>query len=671
MKKGILCFLTALLLASCGAEKDDKGISEETVQSLLSEVKAADKELLERGVRQTAALWTEEDGSEEEFTEFVKENFASDAQAKEVLFNKLSKATEIINGAYNQLVLDLQKPTTLSGEEPENIDYIFGEYNPYNHLSDDMYHNKVAFITMLNFPFYTLAEKNEKGKNWTRKEWAYARMGDLFTSRVPAEVNKAGSKALADAENYVASYNIMMGHVLTDDGKRLFPEDMCLLSHWNLRDEIKSNYADVPNAHEKQEIIYKILERIVTQEIPKEVVNNAEYDWAPYSNKTWKGGKEENLEAEGAERYQRILDIFHATQLADPYYPNMPTGIMRYFDGTTEVSAEEIEKMFVEFISSEEVKKVGKMIRERLGRDLRPYDIWYDGFKSRAALSEDMLTAQTRKLYPTPEAFEKRMPTMLQNLGFSKERAEFIADKISVEGARGSGHAAGTMGKGYNSFLRTRIGSEGMDYKGYNIAVHEFGHNVEQTIDIYDIDYYALAGVPNTAFTETLAFIFQKRDLKLLGYKSAIDNNTTLDIFWGMYEIMGVSLVDMYTWRWLYENPKATAEELKENCIRIAKEVWNKYYEPVLGTHDSVILAVYSHMVNVPMYLPNYPYGHIVEYQIEEHLSKLPDPEDIGGEIDRIWRIGRLTPNAWMNEAVGSDVSTKPILNAVKRIVEK
>ena len=89
MKKGILCFLTALLLASCGAEKDDKGISEETVQSLLSEVKAADKELLERGVRQTAALWTEEDGSEEEFTEFVKENFVSDAKAKEVVVNKL------------------------------------------------------------------------------------------------------------------------------------------------------------------------------------------------------------------------------------------------------------------------------------------------------------------------------------------------------------------------------------------------------------------------------------------------------------------------------------------------------------------------------------------------------------------------------------------------------
>ena len=227
------------------------------------------------------------------------------------------------------------------------------------------------------------------------------------------------------------------------------------------------------------------------------------------------------------------------------------------------------------------------------------------------------------------------------------------------------------MGRGYNSFLRTRIGADGMDYKGYNIAVHEFGHNVEQTLDTYDIDYYALAGVPNTAFTETLAFIFQKRDLKLLGFDSQVDDNTTLDIFWGMYEIMGVSLVDMYTWRWLYEHPKATAAELRDNCLRIAREVWNTYYEPVLGCPDSPILAVYSHMVNSPMYLPNYPYGHIVEYQIEEFLSRLPDPDDIASEIDRIWCLGRLTPNAWMNEAVGSDVSTEPILSAVSRILGK
>ena len=50
--------------------------------------------------------------------------------------------------------------------------------------------------------------------------------------------------------------------------------------------------------------------------------------------------------------------------------------------------------------------------------------------------------------------------------------------------------------------LRTRVGADGMDYKGFNIAVHEMGHNVEQTVSLTDIDHTLLQGVPNTAFTE-------------------------------------------------------------------------------------------------------------------------------------------------------------------------
>lgn len=673
MKKTFVCLLTALLAFSCGKKSQDNdlsNISEATVTSLLNQINSPQPDLMERGIRQAASLWRQSDGSEAEFSDFVKENYLSDPSARDALYEKLSRAFELLGGAYNQLSIDLQKPTTLAGDEPTNVDYILSAYSPYTHLSDDMYSNKLAFIVTLNFPNYTLAEKNELGKNWTRKEWAYARMGDQYGSRVPASVSQLGSDASSEAEIYIAGYNILMGHLLTEDGRKLWPEDMSLLAHWNLRDEIKSNYADVPDAHEKQEMIYKVMERIACQDIPFEVVNNPKYDWAPFSNKTWKDGEEVELQPEGAGRYAHILKIFHAYQAQDPYCGQMPTAIQRNFEGGMEVSAQEIEDLFLRLITSEQIKKTAKLIGSRLDRELRPYDIWYDGFKSRSTMPEDKLTAQTRKLYPNPEAFHSGMPAMLQNLGFTKAYSEYLADKIAVEGARGSGHAWGTQGHGYKSFLRTRIGSDGMDYKGYNIAVHEFGHNVEQTIDMYDIDYYTLAGVPNTAFTETLAFVFQKRDLQLLGYDSKMDDNVTLDIFWGMYEIMGVSLVDMYTWRWLYENPSATAEDLRDNCLRIAREVWNKYYEPVLGTHDSPILAIYSHMVNSPMYLPNYPFGHIIEYQIESHLSKLPDPRIIGPEIERIWKLGRLTPQIWMNQAVGEDVSIDPILEAVDRILQ-
>lgn len=670
IKHLLLAIMTIIGVNNLEAKVIDDAVVTELVGQMTAADASIDSKLLQRGASQVAALWQAEDGTADEFVQFVKDNYAASPEARRELFDKLSIAYEVLLGTQNQVAIELSLPTILAGPEPTNIDYIMSAFNPYSHLWNDLYENKVAFITILNFPNFTLQEKNEMGGNWSREQWAYARMGDMFTSRVPAALNKEAAQANADAENYIASYNIMMGHLLDKKGNKLFPENMVLLSHWNLRDEIKSNYANLPNAREKQELIYQVMLRIIDGTIPLEVINNGAYDWAPYSNLTWKDGAEVTLAAEDTRRYERILAHYKTMLKVDEYEPQRPTGIARNFESGMEIAPEEIEALFVNLISSPQAKKVGKLIKKRLGRNLRPYDIWYDGFKSRSAISEDDLTAQTRAKYPTPKAFEADMPRMLVELGFSEADAQFIASKIKVQGARGSGHAWGAAGRWENSLLRTRIGGEGMDYKGYNIAVHEFGHNVEQTIDLYLIDHFMMAGVPNTGFTEALAFVFQKRDLKLLGYDQQIDDNTTLDIFWGLYEIMGVSLVDMRVWQWLYAHPQATAAELRDATIAIAKDVWNKYYQPVLGEKDSPILAVYSHMVNSPMYLPNYPLGHIVEFQLEEHLAKFTDKKAFADELMRIYKLGRLTPNHWMQQAVGASVSTDPIRNAVDRIVK-
>jgi oligoendopeptidase F len=208
-----------------------------------------------------------------------------------------------------------------------------------------------------------------------------------------------------------------------------------------------------------------------------------------------------------------------------------------------------------------------------------------------------------------------------------------------------------------------------MDYKGYNIAIHEFGHNVEQTISLHDVDYYMMNGVPNTAFTEALAFIFQKRDLQLLGFVNNDENKEylqTLDNYWSVFEIMGVSMVDMKTWKWLYENPNATATELKNATVQIAKDVWNQYFSEVYGTTDEPILAIYSHMINAPLYLANYSFGHLIDFQIEQYLVG----KDFSDEVDRIWKIGRVTPQIWMQKAVGESISIKPMIAATEEALK-
>jgi len=675
----ILMALAVFIFTNCTnsvkTEKstDTKNITEEMVtktQNVLLEKYGKDnEELINRGVAHAASLWRTIDGTPEEFEAFCVENYISEAKEKETVFLKISKNFESLWGHNNKILLDLNENMHLDNGPYHKIDAMFAGYSPDAHFADDFYANKIAFVIALNYPAYSLDEKNEMGKNWDSLQWAYARLGDVFTARVPAELSQVSSLAETNADIYIAEYNIYMGHLINDNGDKMFPEDMVLLSHWNLRDEIKSNYANKDNGYDKQEMIYEVMKRIVDQSIPEKVINSGDYDWNPYQNKVFQGGNEIQLTAEPCTRYQQILNNYKAKKAIDPYYTDYNTFIKRAFSGAKEIPQEEVEKLFDEYLSSPVAKEVGKLISQRLGRDLRPYDIWYDGFKARSSISEETLNDITRKKYPNPKALENDLGNILQKLGWEKERAAFIASKVSVDPARGSGHAWGAQMKAENAHLRTRISEKGMDYKGYNIAIHEFGHNVEQTISLHDVDYYMLEGVPNTAFTEALAFIFQKRDLQLLGFTNDNPNKEhlqNLDLYWQVFEIMGVSMVDMKVWKWIYDNPNATPEQLRDATVEIAKDVWNKYYADVYGIKDEPILAIYSHMINAPLYLANYSFGHLIDFQIEQYLQG----KDFSDEVDRIWSIGKVTPQIWMQKAVGENISIQPMIEATEEALK-
>ena len=670
----------AIAFVACQTKNNTPMISSETIQQAVDGVLAAqptaDSCMLARGAKQVAALWQASDGTEADYVALVSQSFAPTDEAKTALYNRMAFILEQCGQSADMLNNTLQEPTTLVGKgEPTAIDWIISGYSPMAHFAEDMFANKVAHICVLNFPHYTLEEKNRLGKDWTRQEWAFARLGDVFSSRVPGNVMAHYAQTLSEAENYIAGYNIMMHSLRNEQGEALWTEPMALLSHWNLRDELKSNYADVPHAAEKQEMIYQVMLRIIRQEIPACVINNDQLLWCPITNHV--SGKSDSdiklkvdVSREPDTRYQQIINIFHAAQQIDPYRPDAPSHVLRTFNEDLEIPMEEIEALFTQLIESDEIKQVAQIIRKRLGRELRPYDIWYDGFKSRSQLSEDMLTAQTQQRYPDAKAFEKDMPRMLMDLGFAREKAQEVASHIVVEAARGSGHARPCVGRQQPARLRTRVSNKGMDYKGYNIAVHEFGHNVEEVISLYDIDHYTLAGIPNTGFTEASAFLFQERDMQLLGYASNGQNtDALLDMIWGMYEIMGVSLVDMRMWQWLYAHPQASATDLREAVVRIASEVWNQYYAPVLGEKDSPLLGIYSHMVGYALYLPAYPIGNLVQYQLEEHLAQYRSTDEWAKEYTRIYQQGSLTPDAWMRGAVGEALSVEPILKAVREVM--
>jgi hypothetical protein len=496
-----------------------------------------------------------------------------------------------------------------------------------------------------------------------------ARLGDQCESRIPGELIQNFSEVNAQGDNYIAEYNIYMGSLVNDRNEKLFPDDLKLISHWGLRDQLKANYSNKEGL-EKQQMIYAVMKHIIHQDIPVNVINSPKYNWNPLSNKLLDNGKEVNFEPEPDTRYEWFRKNFAALKALDPYNPMFPTYIQTKFESEMEIPQTVLEELFTSLVSSPQIRKVSKLIEKRLGRALKPFDIWYDGFKARSGMNTEELDKIIEKKYPNSEAFQKDIPNILMKLGFKPDKAEYIASKIQIDPGRGAGHAWGAEMKGEKSRLRTRIGENGMNYQGFNVAMHELGHCVEQTISLYDIDYYLLRGVPNTAFTEALAFVFQNRDMDVLGYKSDLPNNSelnALDIFWSNYEIMGVSLVDMNVWKWLYQHPEATKSDLKEAVIKIAKEIWNKYYADVFGSKDEPILAIYSHMIDFPLYLSAYPLGFLIDFQIERHIKD----KNFADEVMRIFQQGRIIPQLWMKGAVGEELSNKPLLEAVDKALEK
>jgi hypothetical protein len=630
---------------------------------------------LEKGMSQVEKLWKKEDGNAAAFEALVREHFAVEKEKQDALFSRLEFTLESLDGHMIEISRDLRKQLDLDLGPVYPFDEILGGYDPSAHLTDDLFENKLGFAVLLNFPLTDLKTRLSEGAGWSRRQWAEARLADRFSKRIPASVNLEIAKATSESSQYIASYNIWMHHLVDEKGTRLFPAKKRLLSHWNLRDELKANYGDPKDGLAKQRMIQKVMERIVTQTIPGSVVDNPHVDWNPFTNALTvakvsdsdipvSARPQASPAFEPDTRYVRLLDVYKAMRLADPYSPATPTHIARRFDDSRQIPEARFEEILTQVVSSPLVPRVAALIETRLGRKLEPFDIWYAGFKPKSSYTEAQLDEIVRKRFPSPQAYEKEIPVLLEKLGFSKERAAFLAERIVVDPARGSGHAWGPGRRADKAHLRTRVGKDGMDYKGFNIAVHEMGHNVEQVFSLMEIDHFLLQGVPNTAFTEALAFVFQAKDLELLGLSEKDEMKQHLEAvndFWATYEISGVALVDMRVWRWMYEHPQAKPAELKEATLTIAKEVWNKYYAPVFKTRDVVLLGIYSHMIDSALYLPDYPLGHLIAFQVKRHIEKAGN---LGGEIERMSRMGNVAPDVWMKAATGSPVGAEALLAA-------
>ena len=100
--------------------------------------------------------------------------------------------------------------------------------------------------------------------------------------------------------------------------------------------------------------------------------------------------------------------------------------------------------------------------------------------------------------------------------------------------------------------------------------------------------------------------------------------------------------------------------------IRIAGELWDRFYAEDFGEDPYHILAAYQHMVAHALYLPDYVIGHVQSQQISAHMRE----RDLAAETRRICSIGRLTPDLWTRTAVGSPISVEPMIKDVEAALD-
>jgi hypothetical protein len=232
MKKITYLLAISLFWASCATElkKSDESsnIDERTVKnviSLLEEKHGSDHSFrIERGVERAASLWRDSDGNREDFEKFCLDNFIADQAELDLVFDRLANNFEYLYGYLGRISVELNRQIHEDRGSIHRIDQMFGAWSPGANVQEDFFNNKIAFLIVLNFPNYTLDEKNELGGEWTDRQWGYARLGDFYTARVPAEIIQENSAVYSAGRLYISEYNIFAGKLVNDKGETLSPK---------------------------------------------------------------------------------------------------------------------------------------------------------------------------------------------------------------------------------------------------------------------------------------------------------------------------------------------------------------------------------------------------------------------------------------------------------------
>lgn len=673
----IKCLTVFVFIAGCSNRGPDNSgtqfIRQQTVRgiqdTLLMKHGIPANDRIIRGTSQLAKNWRKQDGTDKDFTTFCIVNFLADTSL-ESNFLKIQENLIVQNGYLSKIRFRFTESERFTDAKEVVADRFFRKSVP----DADPYKEKLAHFIQLNFPFYNLDEKRRSGKGWDREKWAMVRLGDSF-----AERRDPGFKSEVDEEakafqKYIGKYFFRMDHLCSPDGSYPFSTPLTLHCHFGLRDNLKEDYTR-PGGLVRQEITGKLIDHITQGTVPEDFITDTSTRWNPWTNQLFRmqSGKMVPVDSktEGLKRYAGLLTAFRNRSAEDQFYSSGSTVFGRTFENSG-LKPEEVEKIIRSFLSDPVIGSAGKLVSERLGRPLQPFDIWYSGFQSQSSCQASMLDSLTRARYPRPVDLQKDLPAILMRMGFSEKEANYIGNHAVVRPVSGGGYSDQPVMRGDTALMTTVFNARGLDYKGYRIAMHELGHVVCGIFSTREIDHFLLADVPTGGITEGFAEMLAYKNMEGLGLAMGSFEEKkellALASLWYLLDLGGQSLTDIETWKWMYAHPRATPEELRNAVLKISGEIWNQYYSPVFGgIRDQHILSIYNHFITGSLYLYNYFLGNVIMFQLYDAFM----PDNLADGLKMACMEGKTLPELWMAHAVGQNISLEPLLKVAREAVGK
>ncbi len=653
--------------------REHSALTKRVVRELTKKHGAKTRQDIVRGVEACARVWdfgsarrrngrgsSRGDAAAEQFEQFCLAQYVPPGRERRQLILRLDEFHHAVAGS-----LGMAEKVTRAGQDIADrpllaAEDILAAFAPDQHLSEDYRRAGIAAIAQLNFG------TDDRKPPRRRIDWAARRLGRVGREVVPAKLLAEFANARTDADRFISAYNLHVGRYDFGDARVKFPKSSSLVSHWDLRDTIVQLEGS-RHALPKQRALLALMQRVVDGEIPADVLSTPNAEWNIPRGTIRLNGKSRRAQGHGALRWQKFHKVWRVHRKLDPYrhYGNL---IDNKFLGARELPEETVVDILTSITASPLAERVAACLRDHLGRDLEPFDVYNKRF-ARHGKAKTPLGYDVRKRFPTADSLHEAIADILVKLGWRKERARWIQSKIRVDNGRSAGHAWPPAYDTDQQLLRVRVDKRGCDEINFETYMHELGHCVEGVLSSYEMDYKVLWGVPNTAFTEGFAFTFQDRTDQILGRRTrkSLDADT-LERFWQPFEIAGAALTEIRLYHWLYAHPEATPTRIMKAARAIGDEVWDEYYARIFGPNGHGLMSVYSHMLWGDFYLAEYPLGYVIAYQVRKHLEGKP----LAGEMERMCQLGSIYPQEWMRQAVGQKISAAPLLSdteaALKRL---